>query len=260
MRRPWLVAALLALAGCRAELASDLDEMQADEIVLALDAAGIAAEKQSAGATPNSGRFRVLVAREDVAAGLAVLRDVGLPRERAPGFAELFAERGLVPSAAEERARYASATAGELARSIESFEGVTRARVHIALSETGTLDDSRTGRPRASVLIEHRRGARIDETAIQALVAGAVPDLSGEDVAVIRAETQTKHSPEPQLVMLGPIAVTRASAGMLKALLAASFATNLVLAVALVLSRARRRTFGEHGPEHRPPTAPPRTD
>src|SRR5690606_32496751 len=83
-----LVTGPLCLLGCRAELASDLDEAQAAAVVLALDEAGIGAEKSPSGGA-DRGRFRVSVAREDVAAGLAVLRDRDLPREPAPGMAEL---------------------------------------------------------------------------------------------------------------------------------------------------------------------------
>lgn len=237
---PMALALAAALAcGCASELASDLDEAQADEIVLALDEAGIGATKERAEGPGD--RFRVVVAHEDVAAALAVLRDAQLPRERAPGIAELFAERGLVPSAVEERARQAAATAGELARSIERFEGVTRARVHLALPDPAArpLDEEPLS-PRASVLIEHRPDANIDEDAVRALVAGAVPRLAAEDVAVVRTRARAVRSREPHLVVLGPITVTRSSAGALKAILAASFALNLILAAALVLLRARR--------------------
>lgn len=253
-----LVLAAALVAGCQAELASDLDERQADQVVLALDEAGIGAQKEQSGAG-RDGRFRVVVAREDVAAGLAVLRDEELPRERAAGFAELFAERGLVPSASEERARHAAATAGELARSLETFDGVTHARVHLALPETGarTLDDARP-RARASVLIEHRPGAVVDEAAVRALVAGAVSDLAAEDVAVVRTEARPSRSREPHLVMLGPIAVTRTSATALKAILAASFSTNLLLVVVLVVVRARRRS-ARPGSAHDAPAGEPRT-
>lgn len=254
--RPIVLAALL-LAGCEAELASALDEAQADEVVLALEEAGIGARKE-AGGVAEEGRFRVIVSHEDVAAGLAVLRDEELPRERAPGFRELFAERGLVPSAAEERARHASAMAGELARSLETMDGVTRARVHIALPEGGLLDATPAG-ARASVLIERRPGARVDEGAVRALVAGAVQGLATDDVAVVATERRRAASRERHLVMIGPIAVTQGSATALKVVLTASFTTNLILVVVTVLARARRRAAALPGPGHDAPAREPRT-
>ncbi len=243
-RHPRLTASIaacvgaLALAGCTSELSSDLDEAQADEIVLALDESGIGAEKER---SSTDGHFRVIVTREDLAPALAVLREHDLPREEPPGLDSLFAERGLVPSAVEEHARQTAATAGELARSIESLDGVARARVHLAIPEpAGHLLDEAPARASASVLIELRPHARVDERAIRGLVAGAVTGLSAEDVAVVRTEARPSRRRERHLVTIGPITVTRGSAGALKALLAGSFALNLVLAALVVVVRRRR--------------------
>lgn len=251
-----LLGALLAL-GCEAELSSGLDEGQADAVVLALDEAGIGAERERVETGGDVG-YRVTVARGDVAAALAVLREQELPRRPAAGFEALFDESSLVPSATEERARYAAAVGGELSRSLETMDGVTHARVHVALPTDGVrpLDDEAGPRARASVLLEHRPGARIDEDAVRRLVAGAVQDLAGEDVAVVASETAAVPAREPHLTRLGPIVVSRGTAGTLKAVLATSFALNLVLVVALVLSR--RRTERRRAP---PPTREPaRTD
>lgn len=232
----------MLLLGCSAELASSLEEAQADAIVVALDEVGIGASKEPSG-PGERGRFRVRVAQGDLAPALAVLRDLGLPRDRTPGYAELFAERGLVPSAADERARHAAALSGELARSLESMDGIVRARVHLGLADARPrMLDTAAGRARASVLIEHRADARIDDDAVRALVAGAIPELSADDVAVVRSPTRAARPREPRLAHVGPITVTRGTEGALKAILAASFTFNLVLAAALIVVRARRRS------------------
>ena len=182
-------------------------------------------------------------------AALAVLRDHDLPRREAPGFAEIFDDGSLVPSAAEERARYAAAIAGELARSLEAMEGVRRARVHVATPEVGsrTLDEG-PARARASVLVLHDPSATVDEGAVRALVAGAVQDLAPEDVAVVRAPARAARGEDARLARVGPIAVSRGTAGVLKAVLAASFALNLLLVMALVW--IRRRAGGETPSRH----------
>lgn len=235
----------LALSGCGAELASELDEGQADEVVLALDEAGIGARKEPSAAAAR-GRFRVSVSRDELAPALGVLRDRQLPRERPPGFAELFADRGLVPSASDERARYAAATAGELARSLESIDGVDRARVHLGLVDRAARAlDSPAPRARASVLLEHRPDLALDDGAVRALVAGAVPELSAEDVAVVRAPLRARRPHEPRLVTLGPITVTRGTASALKLLLGASLALHLAFALALALTQRRASRASE---------------
>ncbi len=245
------IPCVVLMLGCETDVAANLDEGQADEIVLALDAAGIGARKigtETIGSGEQS--YTVRVARAELASALAVLRDEELPRRRAPGFESLFAERGLVPSASEERGRHAAAVAGEIGRSLETIDGVHRARVHVALADTSArMLDAEPSRPRASVLIEERRGARIDDDAVRALVAGAISDLRTEDVAVVRTPALRASRARPRLAYVGPIAVARGSAGSLKAMFATSFALNLILAAALVLARMRRTAASNVGAE-----------
>ncbi|MCB9596180.1 MAG: secretion protein [Sandaracinaceae bacterium] len=240
MRRTICVGSLLCLLGCQAELSADLDEAQADAIVVALDAADIGAERERQEPSREPARYRVLVPRADMPAALAVMRDLDLPREREPGWASLFEGSSLVPSAAEERARQAAALGGELGRSLEAMDGVERARVHVALpdSRTRPLDADATP-AHASVLLTVRAGATVDEGAVRALVAGAVDGLSAPDVTVVTSAARAPAQRASNLTWVGPIAVSRGSAVALKALLGGSLALNLLLAVALVLSRRR---------------------
>ena len=230
---------LFALAlGCRAELASGLAEGSADEVVLALDEAGIGAEKvrdDRAGEV----RFAIRVAEAELVPAMAALRERGLPRAPAAGMESLLDEGGLIPSAGHERARLAAAAASELARSLEEMAGVERARVHLALPDPGTrlLDDAPTG-PRASVLLSGEADASVDE-AVRSLVAGAVLDLATDDITVVHSGIRPHPARDPVLAQVGPIAVSRGSAGLLKAILAAGLGLNVLLAGALVWSRRR---------------------
>lgn len=239
-------AILAALAGCRAELVHGLDEAAADEVVLALDGAGIAGAKERVEGGEGS-RYRVLVADTELVPAMAVLREQGLPRARPPGLEALFEGGGLVPSAAEERARVAAASSGELSRSLEALDGVVGARVHLALPDPSAhrLDDA-PPRARASVLITHR--SSVNEAAVRRLVAGAVSDLAEEDVAVVTSPVARTAARPPSLVAIGPIAVSRGSAGALKAILGGSLALNVVLAAVTVWSRRRgARGAGSRG-------------
>lgn len=237
--RSLLAAALLLLAGCSAELSAGLTERQADEIVLALDEASIAADKERerGGAT-----YRVTVDREAIPAALGVLRERGLPREPTPGLEALLDGPGLIESANAERARYAAAIGGELARSLETMEGIRRARVHLALGpEVGAPLDEPPPPSSASVLLSVERGASIDEGAVRALISGAVPRLDAERVTVVQSEVAARAPADPGLTRVGPFAVRRADAPVLKAVLAGSFALNLALVLLIVaLVRSRR--------------------
>jgi type III secretion protein J len=241
----FLLAVMLAVApsGCRVAIESGMSEEQANRVIVALDRSGIRAVKSVESGAGGGASYAVWVANEDVATALAVLRAEGLPAHPEPGLSEIFGEPSLVPTATEERARLSAALGGELARSIETIDGVLDARVHIALPESGgALLDAPRPRPRASVLVRHRAGRPpSDENAIRALVAGAVPDLDPNDVAVIAVATPEATVEGAHLTSLGPIAVTRGSAPLLRWILGASLGVNLVLAAGIVALLVRQR-------------------
>lgn len=237
-----MLAAVL-LVGCESTIASGLPEEQANRIVLVLDESGIGASKDRLPGSGDEALWEVTVPAGDVARSLAVLRAADLPRHPEPGIGEVFGEGSLVPTATEERARYAAALAGDLASSIEAIDGVLDARVHVAIPEARDFAlDEEPPRPRASVLIKYRPGdAPYEEAAIQALVAGAVHGMRPEDVAVVGVPGPARPESGASLVRVGPIAVTQGSSAALKTILGAALGLNLVLAVALVLVWMRRR-------------------
>ncbi|MFK7987814.1 MAG: hypothetical protein AB8I08_17485 [Sandaracinaceae bacterium] len=227
-----------ALCGCRTEVARDLSASDAEEVMLALDEAGIAAAREP---SPTGGpeRFDVWVERDALVPAMARLREDDLPRPARPG---LDATSGaLLPSVAEETRRTDAAVAEELRRSIEQLAGVHRARVHVARDLSPRPLDEAALPPRASVLLLSR-GEEPDQDAVRALVVGAVHGLRAENVAVVVEAGPERAPRSPAQVFVGPIAVSRASAGPLRGALATALALNLLLAGALVVQRRRART------------------
>lgn len=241
--RRWTLAMVgaLALAGCQADLQRGLDERQADAVVVALDAHGIGATKEAELGGGDEASFVVRVAPDDVAAALVVLRAEGLPHDEAPGLADVFGAGSLVPTATEERARLVAALSGELARSIETIDGVLEARVHVALPEPSLAPlDAPRPRPRASVLVRYRGERRpYDEPSIQRLVAGAIEDMTPEDVAIVGVPAPEAPASERELSQVGPFAVSRSSAGGVKAALGGLLAGNVLLALGLLAAFLR---------------------
>lgn len=239
--------ALVVIAGaCKGTLRGGLTEDQANQIAVALDTAQIAAVKIAGPGSTGARRFEVQVATADMSSALRVLQREQLPHPEQPGFAELYGDSGLVTTPNEERARWATATAGELSRSLERIAGVIDARVHLAPPEALPALDA-TARPaKASVLLRRRVGSRvIDEAAARALVAGAVDGLAPEQVVVIQTESAAGTERAPALVRIGPISVTRSSAPALKLALGSALALDLLLAVA-VIGLWRNRSRPEH--------------
>jgi type III secretion protein J len=172
-----------------------LDEVQANQVLVALGEAGVAAQK---GRDPSDeATFAVAVRPSEASRARGVLSARDLPRTRTPGFAELFASSGLVPSPLEEHVRYLHALSGELSRTVEAIDGVVAARVHLALPVHDPLQPEARQPPRASLLVKCAPGSRARLEAqvegLRRLVAGAAEGLDPSSVAVVLAES----SPPP---------------------------------------------------------------
>jgi type III secretion protein J len=201
VRRRLALLPLLLAAGCgREEILHGLEENQANQILVALDEGGVRAEKRrDEGA---EGAWRVEVDGAESARAQRLLAERELPRPRPAGFGEVFGKGSVVPTPSEERALYLHALSGELARSVEAIDGVTGARVHLALPPQDLLRPDPGPPPRAAVLVKARAGARgrLDALApgIQALVAGSVAGLEPAAVSVVIAEAPPPASaPRP---------------------------------------------------------------
>lgn len=229
-----LLSAIASLASCTVPVASSLDEPQANQIVVALDRAGVFAEKE---ADPSSeGRYRVTVGRDDAARAISTMREEDLPSPPAAGMLDAIGKGSLVPSQLAEHAQYVTGIAGELERSIRGIEGVQSARVHLSLPQRDAFGDTERERPTASVLVKHRGAtAPIDAHDLRLLVAGAAPGLAAESVAVVMLpRPAAAPSQDRDLARLGPVAVTRGSLRWLRLGVVVSALIHMTLAGALL--------------------------
>jgi len=248
-RRALLLCALLG--GCQSTIESGLTESDANRALVALDQHGIHGTKETDPGAGEEATYSVLVGPDEVAAALAVLRAEDLPSRTEPGIQEVFGAGSLVPTATEERARLAAALGGELARSVESIEGVLDARVHVALPDTAVLPlDAPPPRPRASVLVRYR-GEPPDERAVQRLVAGAVQGMDEGDVAVVQVRAPEAAVARTHVTRVLGISVASGSAFRLRALLGGLLGALSLLTVLLVVVfvRARRAREATPAPE-----------
>jgi type III secretion protein J len=234
----------LLLLGCSVPVAAGLDETDANRIVVALDHSEIDGNKEVDPAA--EGKFRVLVARDDVARALTAMRDEELPRPKPAGVLEAMDKGALVPSAQAEHAQMVAGLAGDLERTLESVDGVLSARVHLNISAPDPLRDKAPDKATASVLVEHRGSTPpLTTEAVQKLVAGGVNGLQPADVAVVtisRAAPAETH--DSQLAHVGPFAVARSSSQTLQMAMGALLVLVLGLAAASAflftrLARAR---------------------
>jgi type III secretion protein J len=237
MRACSLALVLSLGAGCGVELEHGLDERQANEVATVLDSAGVAADKEPEDGQANA--YKIVVPRAEAGRAFALLEARDLPRRGQRGLAETFAAAGLLPSAVEERARYAAALAAELERSLQGVPGVMSARVHLALPpEEPLVGDAAHARPTASVLIKSDRALALADSDVRKLVAGAVSGLAAADVSVVIAGGATVPSAAP-LEHVGPLRVARESRPLVAALATSGLALILLLSLAVVFAALR---------------------
>lgn len=241
-----LLPALVAI-GCTVPVAVGLDEQDANHAAAALNENGIATDKSP---DPDSEHhWRIDVLRDDAAKAVSVLADENLPRARAPGLLETLDSHALVPSRGNEHTKLVAGMSGELERTLTGIAGVVSARVHLAVPAPDNLSSAEPPPPSASVLLQYR-GDRMPISAgdVQRLIAGAVPGLSADRVAVVESPVSSS-SRSPGLVRLGPFATTKGSAQKLKLLLGAAALLNVLLVafVGILWSRVREGRKRESG-------------
>jgi type III secretion protein J len=173
---------LLLLSGCGGEvLYSNLAEQEVNEMVALLYDAGISATKQ---ATTDQ-HFAVLTEKQSFAEAVELLRSNGYPRNKFESLGDVFKKEGFVSSPLEERARLNYAQTQELAKTIESIDGVVLARVHLAVPKKEPLSE-KAAPASASVFIKHRKSAKLKgkEAQIKALIVNSIEGLPYKNVTV----------------------------------------------------------------------------
>ena len=152
----------------------------------ALEQEGFAVQLDSSGAI-------VSVPQSDVARARMALAEQGLPDEGAPGWELFDNSSGLGMNSFMQQVSRLRALEGELARSIQTIDGIHAARVHLVLPDREAFSRTRP-EPSASVIVRGRSTQEIGRRqalAIRALVASAVPDLSPGRVTVLTASGET---------------------------------------------------------------------
>lgn len=170
-------------------LYGNLSGTDAAQVTQALQTAGIKYKL-------NESNGAILVTADKVTEARMQLATQGLPGSA--GIDMLSKENGIGVSQFMETARYQYAIEQELARTIGSLRNVEAARVHLAIpQQSAFVHDRRTAT--ASVLVQVKQGARLDEGQVQAiihLVASSIPELDSKQVTVVDHQGRLLSSPD----------------------------------------------------------------
>jgi type III secretion protein J len=217
-----LLCSLLLLIGCESNMVivSDVDEREANEIVVFLASKGIAAQKAASvstapgGAATEGAKFNISVESGKSTEAMAILNQNGLPRKKGTTLLDLFAKAGLMSSDKEETIRYQAGLAQQLAGMIRKIDGVIDADVQLSFPvESATaIPGTAAATPQkitAAVYVKHQ-GILDDPnshlvTKIKRLVAGSITGLDINDVTVISDRSRfTDINLEPSTEALEP--------------------------------------------------------
>jgi type III secretion protein J len=188
----------LIISGCseNQSIVNNIDEREANEIVVFLASRGIralkiqAASNSTAGAESSSIQWNIMVEPDQSIEAMAILNHNGLPRRKGTTLLELFAKQGLMTSDREETIRYQAGLEEELKNTIRKIDGVIDVDVQISFpTSEGIGVETQKQKAKAAVYVKHQ-GILDDpnnhlETKIKRLISGSVESLDFEAVAVI---------------------------------------------------------------------------
>jgi len=195
LQRALVLLAALLLSACEAELYSNLDQRQANEMVATLQQHGIPAQRTAV----KGGQYTVVVDKARFAESITILKDAGLPKEEFQTMGQVFKKDGLVSSPTQERAQMIFALSQELSRTVSEIDGVLSARVHLVLPENDMLRQQLVPSS-ASVFIRHRSDAPVGNLVpqVKMLVANGVAGLSYDKVSVVLVPVDSQKSSQGQ--------------------------------------------------------------
>lgn len=251
---------LMVLCGCENNrvIVNNLDEREANEIIVFLASKGIPAEKiQMSSSAPGGGggevvRYSLSVKPSQSTEAMALLNQNGLPRIKGTNLLDLFAKAGLMSSEKEETIRYQAGLAEQIANMIRKIDGVIDANVQLSFpAAEATPGLPGAGPPKkitAAVYVKHQ-GVLDDPNShliikIKRLVSGSVTGLDINDVAVIAdrsrftditlaptLEPLEGRAQEKEYVSIWSIVMSKGSAGRFRFL----FFSLIVFSIAFAL-------------------------
>jgi flagellar M-ring protein FliF len=128
----------------------------------------------------------VMVSAKDAQVAKYKLAAAGIQKDDNLNFSYLNDQNSIGESQFIENARYLRALEGDLVKTITAIDGVSAAKVHIAMPNNNVFADE-SGKPTASIFITVGNGLIIDKEKVRSIVqivASSVPGLDPKNVAI----------------------------------------------------------------------------
>lgn len=190
------ITCLVSACDESSNIVTNVDEREANIIVVFLESKGIKAFKQLVatgpavgGEGPASPKFNIMVDPTKSIEAMAILNANGLPHRQGTNLLELFAKQGLMSTDKEETIRYQAGLAQQIANMILMIDGVLDCNVQISFPQTEGAEEGAKQVVTAAVFVKHQ-GIVDDpnshlENKIKRLVSGSVQGLDISNVTVV---------------------------------------------------------------------------
>jgi len=192
-----VLASLTSACDSPKDIVHGLDEFEANEILVVLEAKGISGDK-----TREEGRvvaYTVIVPESDSRDAMRILVANKMPKRRPLGLAEVYPAGGggLIPTKSEEKAKFLMALQGEIERKLQRLPGIQSAHVSVVQPDKDIVRDLDTPPPAATASVaivynafDDRGTSLISQDEVQKLVAASIEDLKPANVAVVMKPNQ----------------------------------------------------------------------
>jgi type III secretion system YscJ/HrcJ family lipoprotein len=250
-RRLAPVLALLMTAACGVEtVVHNLEEREANQIIELLAEDGISASKGMLD-TGRSVSYQISVPSGSRLSAIKALNRNEMPRRRDMGYTDVFKDSGLIPTAAEERAKQLAAIEGEIEKQLKLVDGILDVQVNLVIPEETALRTAQDVRSptTASVTIKYLPGSGgtkpLSEPQVQAVVAAGVERLTPDNVVVVMTPAGPiggRPTTAPDSGGLHFPAVGGMSQRTTQMLIIGMVAVVMLLALVLAVSQIRLRT------------------
>jgi flagellar M-ring protein FliF len=167
---------------------------------LAAEDASAIVDKLQSSSTPyelTDGGATIMVPQDKVYDLRLTMSGEGLPAQKDSGGYSLLDKQGVTASDFQQHVTYQRALEGEIAKTVQSLDGVKTAVVHLAMPEKSVFAEE-TDKPTAAVLVDLKPGAELSNQQVRAvvnLVASSVPDLDPDAVTVANSEGTVLSAP-----------------------------------------------------------------
>ena len=189
-------ALFLSCSSSKSVILNNLNEGEANVIVVFLESKGISAEKATvvstgAGAESGAPKFNISVAASRSVEAMSLLNQNGLPQRQGTTLLELFSKSSFMSTDKEENIRYQAGLSQQLANVILMIDGVIAANVQLSFPDPNeeTAEGAIKKLPTAAVFVKHQ-GIIDDPNShlvlkIKLLISASVQDLTIDNVTVV---------------------------------------------------------------------------